>query len=218
VGFGTQTAYTGDSSYIELTDTTGTLWAAGYTGDSVTLAVSSWSDTQIVLAGLSGGYGPGSLCIRPGDQLSVKVWNALSGKGPAVYPIVASSGTDTCAPKITSVSPILPQQTQTITISGVGFGTQTAYTGDSSYIELTDTTGTSWSAGYTGNSVTLSVSSWSDSQIVLTGFSGAYGTGSWCIKPGDQLSVRVWNALSGKGPAVYPIVAASGTDTCPPIP
>jgi len=45
--------------------------------------------------------------------------------------------------------------------------------------------------------------------------SGAYGTHGWCIKPGDQLSFSVWNAQTGGGPAVYPIVASSGTDTCP---
>jgi hypothetical protein len=213
--FGSQSAYTGDSNYIELIDSTGFAWDAGHTGNTVTLAVSSWSDTQIVLTGFSGNYGSYGYCIRPGDQLSVRVWNALTGAGPAYYPIVASSGTHTCAPAITSVSTILPQQTQTITISGAGFGSQAPYTGDSSYIDLVDSTGTSWYAGHTGNTVTLAVSSWSDTQIVLTGFSGNYGSYGYCIRPGDQLSVKVWNAQTGDGPAVYPITASSGTNTCP---
>jgi protein involved in polysaccharide export with SLBB domain len=215
-GFGTHTAYTGDSSYIELVDSTGTPWTAGHTGNSVALAVSSWSDSQIVLTGLSGNYGLGGWCIRPGDQLSVRVWNAQSGNGPAVYPIVAT-GTDACAPTITSVSPIVSQETQTITISGAGFGAQAAYTGDSSYINLLDSTGSAapWGAGEAGNSVTLAVSSWTDTQIVLTGLSGDYNIGGWCIHPGDQLSVRIWNANTGHGPATYPIVA-TGADTCAP--
>jgi hypothetical protein len=103
---------------------------------------------------------------------------------------------------------------QTITITGAGFGSLAAYTGDSSYITLVDSTG-SWDAGHTGNAVTLAVTSWTDAQIVLAGLSGSYQTNGWCIKPGDQLSVRVWNAGTGSGPAVYPIVASSGTNTCP---
>jgi hypothetical protein len=212
--FGSHPAYTGDSSYLELTDLNGS-WNVGHSGDAVFLAVSSWTDTQIVLSGLSGEYGSHGWCIRPGDQLSISVWNANTGGGPAVYPIVAASGTDLCSTTITGVSAILPQQTQTITITGEGFGTQSAYTADSSYIELTDTTAGSWNAGYTGDAVTLAISSWTDKQIVLTGFSGEYGTHGWCISPGDQLSVKVRNAQTGGGPAVYQVVASSGTNTCP---
>ena len=211
-GFGTQAAYTGDSPYIELADNSGSPWYAGHTGNGVTLAVSSWTDSQIVLTGLSGSYGTNH-CIRPGDQLSIKIWNAQTGSGPAVYPIVASGGTDNCPTEITSVSPILPRQTQTFTITGVGFGTQAAYTGDSNYIELVDSTST-WFAGNTGNMVGLSVSSWTDTQIVITGLPGSYGTNGWCISPGDQLYVKVWNAQTGTGPVSYPIVASSGTNTC----
>jgi translation initiation factor IF-1 len=212
--FGTQAAYTGDSNYIELVDSSGTPWNAGHGTSAVTLAVSSWTNTQIVLSGLSGAYGTNGWCISPGDQLSVEVWNAQSGKGPAVYPITASSGTNTCVLAINSVSPILPQQTQTITINGTDFGTRAAYTGDSNYIELVDTTAGSWSAGHGVNAVTLAVSSWTNTQIVLSGFSGAYGTNGWCISPGDQLSVQIWNAQSGQGPAVYPVVASGGPNTC----
>jgi protein involved in polysaccharide export with SLBB domain len=214
MGFGSHAAYTGDSNYIALVDTTAAGWNAGHSGSAITLAVSSWTDSQIVLSGFSGSYGTNGWCISPGDQLSVKVWNAQTGSGPAIYPIVASGGTNTCTLAINSVSPILPQQTQTITISGAGFGTQAAYTGDSNYIALVDTTAAGWNAGHSGSAVTLAVSSWTDSQIVLSGFSGSYGTNGWCISPGDQLSVRVWNAKTGAGPAIYPITASSGTNTC----
>ena len=212
-GFGTQAAYTGDSSYIQVEDSTGSPWFAGQTGNGVMLAVSSWTDSEIVLTGFTGSYGTNH-CIRPGDHLSVSVWNAQTGIGPAVYSIVASGGTDNCPTSITSVSPIVSQQTQTITINGAGFGTQTAYTGDSPYITVEDSSGTPWYAGYTGNGVTLAVSSWTDSQIVLTGFSGSYGT-AHCIRPGDQLTVSVWNVQTGAGPSKYPIVAGGGTDNCP---
>ena len=213
--FGTQSPYTGSSNYIELIDTTAGGWGAGHSGAGVTLGVSLWTNTQIVLSGFSGSYGTNGWCISPGDQLKVMVWNAQTGDGPAVYPITASSGTNTCTLSIASVSPILPQQTQTITINGWDFGTQAPYTGDSNYIELIDTTAGGWAAGHSGAGVTLGVSSWTNAQIVLSGLSGAYGTHGWCIKPGDQLSVQVWNAQTGHGPAVYPITASSGTNTCP---
>ena len=213
--FGTQAPYTGDSNYIELIDTSAGGWDAGHSGAAVTLAVSSWTNSQIVLSGFGSAYGTHSWCISPGDQLSVKVWNAQTGYGPAIYPIAVSSGTNTCTVAINSVSQILPQQTQPITINGTGFGSQSPYTGDSKYIELVDSTGTSWNAGHSGAAVTLAVSSWTDTQIVLSGFSGSYGTHAWCIRPGDQLSVKVWNAQTGIGPAVYPIAASSGTNTCP---
>jgi hypothetical protein len=213
-GFGTQGHYTGDSSDISLLDTTGTPWEAGRPGNSVGLAVTSWTDTQIVLSGLSGAYGANGWCIRPGDHLTFGVKNVGTGGGPAYFSVVAGAGGDTCNPVITSVSAIAPEQTQTITITGTGFGTQSAYNGDSNAIALIDTTGTLWEAGRTGNSVGLNVTSWTDTQITLTGFTGAYGTHGWCISPGDQLSVTVRNAQTLGGPAVYPIVVGGGTNTC----
>ncbi|MGD0737902.1 MAG: protease pro-enzyme activation domain-containing protein, partial [Terracidiphilus sp.] len=86
-------------------------------------------------------------------------------------------------PTITSVSAILPQQTQTITINGSGFGTHVSYTGDLGDILFADSSGTPWYAGYTGDAVTLAVTSWTDTQIVLSGFSGSFGTDARCIKP-----------------------------------
>ncbi|MGD0735017.1 MAG: hypothetical protein ABR976_07705, partial [Terracidiphilus sp.] len=219
-GFGTHAPYTGDVSSILFADPTGTPWYAGDTGNSVTLSVSSWTDSQIVITGFTGAYGTNAQCIKPGDQLYVKVWNAQTGSGPAYYPITASSGTNTCdlVPTITSVSAILPQQTQTITISGFGFGTQAPYNGDSSHILFADPAGTPWYAGDTGDAVTLSVSSWTDTQIVLAGFTGQYGTDGMCIKPGDSLYIKVWNAQTGNGPAYFPITASGGTNTCVPGP
>jgi hypothetical protein len=81
-------------------------------------------------------------------------------------------------PKITSVSKITTSQLQTITIKGSGFGTQAPYTGDSNYIALTDLSKGKWQAGYSkyDDTVTLIVNSWTNTQITLGGFSGAWGT------------------------------------------
>ncbi|HTV43320.1 MAG TPA: choice-of-anchor tandem repeat GloVer-containing protein [Candidatus Sulfotelmatobacter sp.] len=107
---------------------------------------------------------------------------------------------------INSVSPILPEQTQTITISGSGFGTQSPYNGDSDYLYILDNTGL-WQAGYlpAGNDVTLNVTSWTANQIVISGFTGYYGFGYWTLEPGDNLTIAVWNPQTGVGPATYSV-------------
>ncbi len=93
----------------------------------------------------------------------------LNTPGPnyAVQSIQLSGNSTPGSPTINSVSAILPQQTQTITINGSDFGTQAAYTGDSNYIELVDSSGTPWNAGHGTSAVTLAVSSWTNTQIVL---------------------------------------------------
>jgi hypothetical protein len=123
---------------------------------------------------------------------------------------------------ITSVSPLSTAQIQTITISGNGFGTQAPYTGDSSHIDFIDVT-KHWGAGYVGpcpappfpqelcggntffdHAVTLTVDSWTDSQIELGGFSGAWGAPNpdlpgttWTLSTGDEIQIYLWNAQTG---------------------
>jgi hypothetical protein len=117
-------------------------------------------------------------------------------------------------PIIASVSQISTQQLQTIVATGSGFGTNGPYAGNSLYIEFFDVT-KGWAAGYTGpcydgtnyypgfcnDLVTLIVSSWGDSSIVLGGFSGAWGFSNWTLYMGDKVQITVWNAQSGIGPA-----------------
>src|SRR5690349_5904878 len=95
------------------------------------------------------------------------------------------------APIITSVSQSSTQQVQTIVISGSGFGTQTAYTGDSFYIVFLENSkgvgplasrvpappGLNGCGGisFINDAVGLIVYSWTGSSIVLGGFSGAWG-------------------------------------------
>jgi hypothetical protein len=129
------------------------------------------------------------------------------------------------APIITSVTPISTQQLQSIVITGSGFGTQNAYTGNSAYIALFDLTNGSWQAGnigslegvYENDWVTLIVNSWTDSKIVLGGFSGSWGqnslgetpSGNWTLRVGDQELIEVWNAQSGAGPATISTTVGS---------
>ena len=119
--------------------------------------------------------------------------------------------------QITSISTVSAQQVQTITLQGSGFGTHAPYTGDSLYILLFDLTKGNWSAGYSGpcylgacdDTVGFVVSSWTDSTIVLGGFSGNWNS-NLSLDQGDSVRFYVWNAQSGNGPASITTVVGSG--------
>jgi hypothetical protein len=110
-------------------------------------------------------------------------------------------------PKITSVSPILPQRDQRIIITGSGFGLHVPYeNADNPFIAVrNDTAG--WAAGRiiaeNWDAVTLNVESWRTDRIVISGFSGAYGSGKWKLTSGDEIEIAVWNPQSANGPALY---------------
>jgi hypothetical protein len=122
----------------------------------------------------------------------------LLGIVAATSVAVAQSDPDT-TPKITSVSTITTAEHQTITITGTGFGTHAAYTGDSNYISFYDEA-KKWEAGYKpdNDTVTLIVNSWTNTKITLGGFAGAWGTNGWTLAVGNKEEIRLWNA-QGKG-------------------
>jgi hypothetical protein len=138
---------------------------------------------------------------------------------PVLFSIVAAASTAVAqTPVITQVSKISTQQYQTIVITGSGFGTHKAYTGDSDYISLEDVTADpGWQAGYApyNDTVTLIVQKWEDSKIILGGFSGAWGTYNYTLSIGDAEQIEVWNPQSGLGPAelTTTIVAEATTVT-----
>ncbi|MGA8763264.1 MAG: Ig-like domain-containing protein [Candidatus Sulfotelmatobacter sp.] len=127
----------------------------------------------------------------------------------------------TCAasaqnPKITRISKIAAQKFQTITITGSGFGTQNAYTGDSDFISLLDTTA-GWQAGYEGcllgfcttDTVTLVVNEWTDTKITLGGFSGEYGQNNFFLTIGDNEQISIFNPQTSAGPATVNITVGA---------
>jgi hypothetical protein len=126
---------------------------------------------------------------------------SLPSSGSSQNQVTHATGTN---PVITKVSRIKPQQYQKIVISGSGFGTMQPYNGDSAYIRIRDKTG-AWDAGHVSasetDSVWLDVTQWSDSKIVITGFTNDYGQQNWVLNTGDKLDVYVWNAQDGNGPA-----------------
>ncbi len=110
-------------------------------------------------------------------------------------------------PSIASITPVSAQGSQRIVITGSGFGIQSPYTGlDTPFIAVRNKS-RQWSAGRitpeNADDVTLNVSNWTDSQIIVEGFSGAYGTGTHQLTPGDEIEIAVWNPQSGAGPARF---------------
>jgi DNA-binding winged helix-turn-helix (wHTH) protein len=117
--------------------------------------------------------------------------------------------------KIASVSPITSSARQRIVIRGRGFGLHVPYArSDSPYLAVRDKTA-DWSAGrlipQNWDEVTIDVESWTDSEIVISGFSGDYGKNGWKLAHGDDVEIAIWNPQSGAGPALYQVKVAGLT-------
>ncbi len=113
----------------------------------------------------------------------------------------------TTGPKITKVTRIVAKRkVQTFEIDGKNFGTQYPYDGDSNYMWLYDLTG-DWRAGCgppNPCTTTLNVTSWTDNQIVVSGFTGNGQTPN----RGDRMLVLVWDAYTGHGPVTRAVTVA----------
>lgn len=129
-----------------------------------------------------------------------------------VTTVYAQTNAPSSTPTITSISDITSSPYQTITISGSGFGNQSPYSGGSPYIEFNDIGGIDGGHGYTAYH--LDISSWTDSQVVITGFSYLYG-GTWHPKYGDRVVISIWNAQTGSGPAEYSTTVVADKNTAP---
>ena len=136
------------------------------------------------------------------------------------------------APVISFVTPILPVLNQTVHIYGGGFGNTfptTISLGDGSFdtvqstttpsMVIIDTAGGSheWSAGMDSSSffdlIGIVLVSWNDTEIVLGGFGHSLGTdesGTWNIKPGDPIEIRVYTANGNSG---YNLAVSSGSQS-----
>jgi hypothetical protein len=121
------------------------------------------------------------------------------------------------SPKITAVVTQCPapgcnqfaaQANPPVTITGGGFGNfpnGLPFTGVSNYLQITDTT-QNWSAGYTGNSCNLSMTSWATNRIQFV--ANVNQNGACPLVTGDQLTVQVWNPQTMSA-ATYPVTVAA---------
>lgn len=153
----------------------------------------------VVSAVAFGAFGLRPRSTNPGIEFGPEVRNGLTSVDGV--------------PEISSVSRIVPQATQKIVIRGRGFGLHVAYSHtDSPFLAIRDETG-DWSAGrmvpYNWDEIMLDVESWTNEEIVITGFSGKYGLNGWRLADGDELEIRVWNPQSGTGPARFKAVVIS---------
>jgi len=199
--------YTGDLNYFRIADASQLGYGEwGYTGDAKQLTYQNWTNNEIVVSGFQG---------NPGDAIGIALWNPVTELGatwggnvpqpPASYPTINSvqfSGSG--------------QNLQMI-VNGNNFGTapvQMPYVGDLNYFSFGDfrthsSYGSSlFSAGFEGwgvfspDSVTLNYQSWTNNQIIISGFSGTYGQDNATVENGDPILITLWStgASSYTGP------------------
>jgi len=131
---------------------------------------------------------------------------SVATKAPAVVNLEQT-------PEITFVSAILPVAGQKIVIRGHGFGMHVPYIQtDSPFLAIRDQSA-HWAAGriapHNWDEVMLNVESWSDAEVVISGFSGDYGKGEWKLAAGDAVEVAIWNPQSGVGPALFHLTVSA---------
>lgn len=201
-GFGTSPVspgYVGDTSDFRLADAA-QLGAGewGYSGDAKTLTYQSWSDSQVVLSGFGG---------SPADAIALALWNPSTGLGATWGGNVPPTNFST--PQITSVAFSGSGANTTMTITGSGFGSSPffdPFTGDLNDFQFRDfrtpNNGASslFGAGDQGfgdispDGVILDYQSWSNDQIVITGFGGTYGQNGAMLQVGDPVTITLWNS------------------------
>lgn len=79
--------YSGQSSYLQIIDSTGG-WSAGYTGDTCNVLIDNWTDGRISL--VVDENQDDHCSIAAGDQVTVKVWNPQAMGAPAQTTVVAT--------------------------------------------------------------------------------------------------------------------------------
>lgn len=164
-------------------------------------SVPLWSDGKIVAT---------DILQLPGTQNVLFVANASGLFAPAAYSMPGG----TPHPTITGVTFSGKGVKRGITVTGSGFGAAPAGVpgntniGNFSFV-LVDSKQTSccmilpagasgpigtrgaWNAGYYGDGVTLNYVSWTDTQIVISGFGDRYGSNDWVANPGDRFYILV---------------------------
>ena len=146
--------------------------------------------------------GPGGCDIFPVGQPG-----ALPNCGVFTPPPPKITGVVTQCPAPGCTS-FVAQPTPPITIIGGGFGNfpdGTPFTGTSGYLQVYDTT-QGWSAGFTGNTCTISLLSWATNRIQF--IANVNQNGVCPLAPGDQLNFKVLNPQTST-PATFKLTATA---------
>lgn len=178
---------------------------AGYLGDGYTVNFGSWSPNGIGISGYTVG--------QPCDAVELGIWNSTNQTDGTVW-AGNIPGTNCGTPRIYSVVFSGKGANLHITINGTGFGkapagvpcsdcdTEYFRFGDYAYHSFSGACGVCFEAGNTtsggSTSITMNYHSWSNTQIVLTGFAGTYGQGGMVVNHGDPVAIDVWST-NGSG-------------------
>jgi hypothetical protein len=131
--------------------------------------------------------GPGGCGVFPAGQPGTR---PACGVFPEPPPAIGTVVTECLMP---GCNRFVAQPNPPIAILGAGFGNfpnGTPFTGTSNYLRITDTT-QNWTAGYTGNTCTISISSWDSGRIQLV--ANVSQNGACPLAAGDNVLVEVWN-------------------------
>jgi len=155
--------------------------------------VAAWSDSSVTLNNIQAG---------PGDSVRIALYNAALAATAAWGGLTAPNAN---VPVIRSITSAGTGASRVLTITGSGFGPAPGLGSqiDTPYLVITDwdvaapnSSGFPWNGGFCGrldcNGVTANYTSWTDRQIVISGFGSAYGQNGWTVSPGDSLCVGVW--------------------------
>jgi serine/threonine protein kinase len=148
----------------------------------------------------AGSHGGGS--PAPSSTTTTSPTTTTSTTGTTTTTSTTQPCSGSTIPTITSVSTMSAAETQTVTIMGSCFGSQASFSKeDNEFLRIADNTspnvwaGCHYVPGVNTDAVTCSVSEWTNSEIVFTGFSGDWGGDGddWVLGPGDSVQVSVWN-------------------------
>jgi hypothetical protein len=108
----------------------------------------------------------------------------------------AAQAPTACNSRITHLTAITIYNHQTAYISGQCLGTYVAYKGKDTYyfyIHVYDGTAYGWNACYVGDTVTCSIQSWGQNEIIFKGFAGQYGQYGFALYQGEPLAIEERN-------------------------
>lgn len=186
-------AYNGDSSYFQFNDNTRS-WQGGYGTNGVTVDITSWSTTQVVLSGFGGAYG-GSYVFDPGDTFTIGILDPVGAW---------LSGSDQCPPTlITSVSASGSGETTEYIINGQQFGSWGGgATSDynSPWTWFYDNS-KGWVGWHSSTAIYYgTITEWTPTQVIVNpGFGGSYGRSgtNWYVSAGDGVNITIANPQTG---------------------
>ncbi|MDA8171380.1 MAG: hypothetical protein M0Z48_06050 [Nitrospiraceae bacterium] len=189
-GFGTQDPFNGRNRFISFHDIIAKQWTFYYNSY---FYVTQWTDSEIVVNGLPVAFNPGDLVyvyianpqktgMCPSPQQPIL--SNFKGAPYSKYQVnVAAAPSHEV--KITSVSPVGPFDSQTIVISGSGFGQNAPFNGNTQYLAIINITESNQIAGKSGG-YSINVTRWTNTQVIIDGVQSGFP-----LKSGDILEFYV---------------------------